>query len=249
MRSPARRILVVALALLACGLLLVEGLDAGASTRPRFTDRDGLAATARCVVLVLGYPAEADGSPGATERERIEWGVQVLRGLRCERLVISGGAAHNAHVGPRSWAATRARSAWPIPSSRSSGAPPAPGRTLRFALPSLEGADAVYIVSEGLHARRGRRYLCRQQPGLCARTRRRTTGRCTALAWKAGAIAASPGPGCATSCSTARPLGGSVAALRGRPAGPAAAQARIGARTGRRRHILLSIARTETHPP
>ena len=40
-----------------------------------------------------------------------------------------------------------------------------------FSLPHLADRDAIFVASEGLHARRGVRYLCRQRPDLCARTR------------------------------------------------------------------------------
>jgi uncharacterized SAM-binding protein YcdF (DUF218 family) len=121
-----------------------------------------------CAVLVLGYPSRSDGSPDPIQRSRVAAGVATLDAFRCETLVLSGGAAHNAFVeadamagvarelgvaGDRVALERRARDTW---------------ENVAFSLPFLEGRGTVYVVSEALHARRGVRYLCRQRPDLCA---------------------------------------------------------------------------------
>ena len=56
------------------------------------------AVAGRCAVLVLGYPSHADGSPNAVQRSRVAAGALAFANHHCERMVISGGAAHNASI-------------------------------------------------------------------------------------------------------------------------------------------------------
>jgi pimeloyl-ACP methyl ester carboxylesterase/uncharacterized SAM-binding protein YcdF (DUF218 family) len=162
----------------ACALLLaavfvcaaVELLDWSASTPADFAHRGGLALAARCAVLVLGHPARDDGTPDPMQEDRVDYGVEVYRGMHCERLIVSGAAVGNAFVeadimatlarsrgvaGPEIFIKRHARNTW---------------ENIGFSLPVLKSQDGIFIVSEGLHARRARRYLCRQAPDLCART-------------------------------------------------------------------------------
>ena len=125
---------------------------------------------ATCAVLVLGYPSYDGGAPHPVQRSRVEAGVAALRAFGCDRLVVSGGAAHNASVEADAMAAIArelgvgddqivreraARNTW---------------ENVAFSLPLLADEDVLYVASEALHARRGVRYVCRQRPDLCART-------------------------------------------------------------------------------
>jgi uncharacterized SAM-binding protein YcdF (DUF218 family) len=124
-----------------------------------------------CAVLVLGYPTRADGEPDAVQRARVATGVAALRRYGCDRLVLSGGAAHNAFVEADAMGRIaeqlgvgagqialeqRAKDTW---------------ENVAFSLPLLADRGAIFVASEGMHARRGVRYVCRQRPDLCARTR------------------------------------------------------------------------------
>ena len=130
----------------------------------------GGAQTDTCAVLVLGYPNDTDGSPGAIQRLRVAAGVAAWRAHACSRIVVSGAAVHNRYVEAVSMAKLveeqgvpaaavvvekRARSTW---------------ENVACSLPSLQGFDRIFVASDSLHAYRGRRYLCRQQPSLCDRT-------------------------------------------------------------------------------
>jgi uncharacterized SAM-binding protein YcdF (DUF218 family) len=46
-------------------------------------------------VVVLGYPALADGTPSPEQRERVLEGVREWKGGRAPVLIVTGGAAHN----------------------------------------------------------------------------------------------------------------------------------------------------------
>jgi vancomycin permeability regulator SanA len=118
---------------------------------------------------VLGYPTREDGEPHPVQRERVAAGVDAYRRHGCGRIVLSGGAVHNAHVEADAMARV----------ARELGAPaevlvlePAARNTFEnvaLAAPLLAGYDTIYIASDPLHARRARRYLCRQTPALCPR--------------------------------------------------------------------------------
>ncbi len=122
-----------------------------------------------CAVLVLGYPNDSDGSPGPIQRLRVEAGVAAYRAHGCSRLVVSGAAVHNRYVEAESMARLaselgvpasdvvvedRARSTW---------------ENVGCSVASLRGLERIFVASDSLHALRGRRYLCRQQPELCER--------------------------------------------------------------------------------
>jgi uncharacterized SAM-binding protein YcdF (DUF218 family) len=49
-------------------------------------------------IIVLGCPANPDGTPSRDERQRVEEGVREWRAGVAPRLVMTGGAAHNHYV-------------------------------------------------------------------------------------------------------------------------------------------------------
>lgn len=49
-------------------------------------------------VIVLGYPAEEDGTPSPEMRERVMEGVREYRAGVAPRIIMTGGAAHNQYV-------------------------------------------------------------------------------------------------------------------------------------------------------
>jgi uncharacterized SAM-binding protein YcdF (DUF218 family) len=48
------------------------------------------------VIIVLGFPAEADGTPSGVIRDRVATAVQLRRAGLADYLLMSGGSAHNA---------------------------------------------------------------------------------------------------------------------------------------------------------
>ncbi len=50
------------------------------------------------VIIVLGYPTNADGSASPVERARVMEGVREYRRGKAPALIMTGGAAHNQHV-------------------------------------------------------------------------------------------------------------------------------------------------------
>lgn len=127
-------------------------------------------AGARCVVLALGYPTRTDGRPSAVQRYRMRRAVEAYQRFVCESLIVTGGVtrgrrseadamselAREAGV-PRDrlLVEDRSRNTW---------------ENVARSLPLAPAAESWIVVSDALHARRGRRYLCRQSPALCPRT-------------------------------------------------------------------------------
>lgn len=122
-----------------------------------------------CAVLVLGSPANADGSPSGVARFRVESGVRVYRQHRCSRLVFSGGAVRNEHVEAESMAVLARRLAVPTRNIVIEASARSTWENVGCAAPLVPAADRVLVVSDSLHARRAARYACRQDPGLCER--------------------------------------------------------------------------------
>jgi uncharacterized SAM-binding protein YcdF (DUF218 family) len=127
-------------------------------------------ATGRCIVLVLGYPAHADGTADPVQESRVEEGIRAYQKQRCEKIIFSGGAVKNQIVEANSMAnlairagvrserivtETKARSTW---------------ENIKFSLPLIQDYDKILVASNSLHAHRGRRYLCKQRQNLCDRT-------------------------------------------------------------------------------
>ena len=78
--------LMVALILVA-GVLLYRTIPLGNTQRARFD-----------VIIVLGYPANPDGSASPVERARVMEGLWEYRRGVAPALIMTGGAAHNEHV-------------------------------------------------------------------------------------------------------------------------------------------------------
>ena len=161
-RSKWKRSGVVSLALLALLALAAEGVFWLGSTLAAQR-----AVSGSCAVLVLGYPSNADGSPNSVQRARVAAGTRAYRRNHCERIILSGGAAHNASIEADVMARlaledgvpasqivieNRARSTW---------------QNVEYSLPFLDGFAHLFVASDALHAVRGRRYLCKQRPLWC----------------------------------------------------------------------------------
>lgn len=124
-----------------------------------------------CGVLVLGFPARADGRAHPMQRHRVEAAVCVMRLAGCQAMVLSGGSPHSPHVEAEVMAGLARESGIPEDqiilerSSRNTW------ENISHSLRTIEAWDAIYLVSDGVHVHRARRYLCRQRPDLCARAR------------------------------------------------------------------------------
>jgi uncharacterized SAM-binding protein YcdF (DUF218 family) len=123
-----------------------------------------------CGVLVLGAPSHPDGKSTTVQKMRVATGVSAYRHYNCNQIFFSGAAVKNQIIESQTMAQlarglgvqsdrigleTQARSTW---------------ENIKFSIPKLEKYDSILITSDGLHAQRGRRYLCQQRPDLCQKT-------------------------------------------------------------------------------
>jgi uncharacterized SAM-binding protein YcdF (DUF218 family) len=122
-----------------------------------------------CVVLLLGTPARADGSPHPVQRQHARAAVSAMKHAGCARLIVSGGAVHTPFVEADVLATLAVQAGVP----RERVLPERLARTtwenIRYSAPHMSSFKTLYIVSDSLHTHRGRRYLCNQRPDLCAR--------------------------------------------------------------------------------
>jgi uncharacterized SAM-binding protein YcdF (DUF218 family) len=152
---------VAGIAALALGAEAVFWLGSTLAVQP--------AVAGRCAVLVLGYPSRADGSPDPTQRVRVAAGVGAWRRNHCERIVISGGAAHNASVEAEVMAQLAREAGVPAAQIATEDRAQNTWQNVEFSLPFLDGFEHLFVASDTLHAYRGKRYLCRQRPAWCGR--------------------------------------------------------------------------------
>jgi vancomycin permeability regulator SanA len=163
---PARR---TWLALVAVGIGLVVLSSEGAYWLGWQLSGSG-PRTGTCAVLVLGYPSGNDGSVDPVQTLRVGAAVDAFREHGCDRLVLSGGAIANPYVEADAMAAIARELGVPDDRIVLERAARDTWENVALSLPSLDGYDTLYVASDGLHAHRGRRYLCRQRPDLCARS-------------------------------------------------------------------------------
>jgi uncharacterized SAM-binding protein YcdF (DUF218 family) len=80
-------VLAIAVLTLAGGAIVYTTIPLSNTHTPRFD-----------VIVVLGYPTNSDGSASPVERARVMEGVREYRRGKAPALIMTGGAAHNAHI-------------------------------------------------------------------------------------------------------------------------------------------------------
>jgi DUF218 domain len=123
----------------------------------------------QCGLIVLGFPPKHDGTIHAVGRWRAQMAVRALALTAPGRLVFTGAAAGGglaeanvmadyaiAHGAPRELVGIEALSinTW---------------ENISFCLPLLSDCERLAIVSDPLHAARGRRFVMGQRPDLAPR--------------------------------------------------------------------------------
>jgi vancomycin permeability regulator SanA len=152
-------------ALLIAGAVAIAVVTILWSARPLV--RDVSAST--CVVLVLGYPTDADGSAHPAQWFRVRGGVRALDENDCETMILAGGSVSNQLVEADKM--SEIASELGVPEDRI-----IVERTSRntwenvgCSVEQLADYERIVLVSNRMHAWRAERYLCKQQPDLCSR--------------------------------------------------------------------------------
>lgn len=119
-------------------------------------------------VVVLGFPARADGSPHPLQTWRCRIAARSMPSGG--RMVFTGGAVGNAW-GEAETMAAYARDVLGVPADaiRTETKAGSTWQNIEFTIPIIEHADRIAIASSPMHAARARRYLHQQRPDLAAR--------------------------------------------------------------------------------
>lgn len=149
-------------------LVIGEGSHAWAHFQGLARPRPGRGG--REAIIVLGYPANVDGTPSPLQRWRAQIAARSADPAASATVFICSGAVdHSGRSEAEALAElltgrgvptsqiileTRAASTW---------------QNLQYSAPLAAGADVVKVASNSLHAWRGRRFLRRQDPALAAR--------------------------------------------------------------------------------
>jgi uncharacterized SAM-binding protein YcdF (DUF218 family) len=107
--------------------------------------------------LVLGCPAEPDGTPSPCERCRVKSAVRQYRGGRVGKIIFSGGAAHSPTVEADVMGDLAVRRGVPAGDVLREGRALTTWQNVRFSLPLLRAHDTVLVISTADHLPRARR--------------------------------------------------------------------------------------------
>lgn len=122
----------------------------------------------RCARVVLGFPARRDGRLHPIQKWRTEMAKRAFDSLGAERIVFSGGPSRGRPSEAETMAAYAMQLGVPATSVRTETKAMSTWQNIAFSLPIVEGFDRLAIVSDPLHAARGRRFVRSQRPDLAA---------------------------------------------------------------------------------
>ena len=160
---PARAALTVVVAALGT-VLLSEALHWRASKR--YLAKGNL--PGRCALIVLGFPARRDGRLHPIQKWRTDMAKRAFVSLGAERIVFSGGPSRGRPSEAGTMAAYAVQLGVPATSVRTEAKAMSTWQNIELSLPMVEGFDRLAIVSDPLHAARGRRLVRAQDPDLGA---------------------------------------------------------------------------------
>ncbi|HTW10937.1 MAG TPA: YdcF family protein [Acidimicrobiales bacterium] len=125
--------------------------------------------TGPCAILVLGHPTRWDGHPSALQRWRVQLAKRAFDELAATRVVFTGGPSRGRPAEADAMAELARRYALPPSAVVLERRSRTTWENVRFGLPYIAEFERVAIVSDPLHAARGRRYLRAQAPVLAER--------------------------------------------------------------------------------
>jgi uncharacterized SAM-binding protein YcdF (DUF218 family) len=123
-----------------------------------------------CVVLVLGYPSNNDGTTNPVQELRVEFGVNAYRQHGCKRLVFSGSAVANKIVEAETMLQLAVKIGVEPNQITQEKQATNTWENIKYSIPLLEKYEYILIASDTIHPYRGKRYLCKQRPDICNRT-------------------------------------------------------------------------------
>jgi len=147
-------------------IVLSEMMHFRASRRylPAEPPRDGT-----CALIVLGFPTRHDGSLHPVQKWRTEMAKRAFDNLGAERVVFSGGPSRGRAAEAEKMACYAVSLGLPAEVVRTEATASSTWQNIERSLPMVEGFDRLGIVSDPMHAARGRRFVRAQRPDLAGR--------------------------------------------------------------------------------
>ncbi|MGD0808591.1 MAG: YdcF family protein [Acidimicrobiales bacterium] len=122
----------------------------------------------RSALIVLGFPARRDGRLHPIQKWRTDIARRAFATLGAERIVFSGGPSRGRASEAETMAAYAVQLGVPAKSVRTENKAMSTWQNIELSLPMVEGFSRLAIVSDPLHAARGRRFVKAQRPDLAA---------------------------------------------------------------------------------
>jgi vancomycin permeability regulator SanA len=145
-------------------VLLSEVLHWRASKR--YLAKDNM--PGRCALIVLGFPARRDGRLHPIQKWRTDMAKRAFDSLGAGTIVFSGAPSRGRPSEAETMAAYAVQLGVPATSVRTETRAKSTWQNIELSLPMVEGFDRLAIVSDPLHAARGRRFVRAQRPDLAA---------------------------------------------------------------------------------
>lgn len=146
-------------------ILASEGLHWRASKR--FLPQNH--AQGPCALVVLGFPARHNGALHPLQKWRTEMAKRAFDALGAQSVVFSGAPSRGRPAEAETMAAYAEHLGVPRASLQTETKATSTWQNIEFSLPMVESFARLAIVSDPMHAARGRRFVRAQRPDLAAR--------------------------------------------------------------------------------
>lgn len=120
-------------------------------------------------VIVLGYPPRPDGSIRPMARWRVEMAKRAYDRLAADIVVFSGGPHPGVPAEASVMTSSAAEMGIPAAAVRAETSALSTWQNIAFCIPMVENYGRLAVISDPMHAARGRRDLLAQRPDLAAR--------------------------------------------------------------------------------
>lgn len=118
-----------------------------------------------CGIIVLGYPPRHDGTIHPLGRWRVEMACRAVASLGASTVVFTGGGRPGRPTEAAIMADYAAAQGLPRAMQRTEERSTNTWENVAFSLPLVSHCRRLAIISDPMHAARGRRYLLEQRPG------------------------------------------------------------------------------------
>lgn len=123
----------------------------------------------RCALIVLGFPSRRNGSLHPMQKWRTQMAKRAQDNLGAEKMVFSGGPSKGRPPEGETMAAYAIRLGVPPGSVQAENTANSTWQNIELCLPMVDTFERIGVVSDPMHAARGRRFIRAQRPDLAGR--------------------------------------------------------------------------------